>query len=141
MLAKQIMKKRVVSLNPQMTLRQAADLFDEHDITGAPVVSPEGKIVGVLSQTDLTARQRAAVVARPPGDRRRARPEPRVEQAMTPWGVTMEEDTPVPELARQMLAKRIHRVILTRDGEICGIVSAMDVMRGLLKMLGAAGKP
>ena len=33
-----------------------------------------------------------------------------------------------------MLAKRIHRVIITREGEIGGIVTSMDMLRALLTM-------
>ncbi len=53
---------------------------------------------------------------------------------MTPWCVSLEDDTPVPELARQMVSKKIHRVVITHDGEICGIVTSLDIVRALLAM-------
>jgi signal-transduction protein with cAMP-binding, CBS, and nucleotidyltransferase domain len=56
-----------------------------------------------------------------------------VKQAMTPWVVTLEEGTPVDEVARQMLVKRIHRIVLTRDGVPTGIVTTLDMLRALLK--------
>ena len=135
MLAKEIMHKSVVSVNPQMTLREVADLFANHEISGAPVLSAEGGLIGVISKTDLVSQPE-----RDPGgpNRRRGPSERRVEQAMTPWCVTLEDDTPVPELARQMVSKKIHRVIITHDGEICGIVTSLDLVRALLAMVETA---
>jgi CBS domain-containing protein len=131
MLAKEIMHKRVISVPPQMPLREVANLFAEHDISGAPVVSSSGSLIGVISKTDLICQPEKVA----PGPDRRGSAELRVEQAMTPWGVSLEEDTTVLDLARQMLGKRIHRVIITRAGSISGIVTSLDLVRALLKMV------
>ena len=117
-LAQDIMRKRVLTLTTRMTLSEAAGIFAEHKITGAPVLCEGGKLLGVLSQSDLVRKQR--------------RPFPRVEQAMTPWVISCDAETPVPELARRMLAGRIHRMIITRGGKLCGIVTSMDIMRAYL---------
>ncbi len=34
--------------------------------------------------------------------------------------------------ALQMLAKKIHRLIITREGRMCGIITTMDMLRALL---------
>lgn len=150
MKARDIMRRRVVTAQPQMTLRELAAVFDDHHISGAPVVTARKELVGVVSQTDLVRHDREApppVV--PPfhqfqDDELRAgglhaeNPDyTRVRDVMTPWVISFEEETLVEEIARQMLAKRIHRVIITRDGKLSGIVSSMDVMRGLLAILEA----
>ena len=120
MLAKDIMRKRVVTVTPKMTLEETARLLSRHGISGAPVVGPAGEVIGVISLSDLVWLENE--------------PARRVEQAMTPWSVSFEEDTPVKEIARQMLAKRIHRVIITREGALCGIVTSMDMLHALLKL-------
>jgi CBS domain-containing protein len=130
MLAKDIMRRRVVSVSPKMSLREVAALFDELDISGAPVVGPEGGLIGVITKTDLLSQPARGAAEGARG----LTAERRVEQAMTPWGVSVEEDTPVEDLARQMLSKRIHRLIITRGGEMCGIVTSLDIVRALLKM-------
>jgi signal-transduction protein with cAMP-binding, CBS, and nucleotidyltransferase domain len=71
---------------------------------------------------------------RPTGFRMEMPQETRVSAVMTPWVISVEEDTPVPELARQILAKKIHRVIITRDGRLCGIVTSLDLLRALLML-------
>jgi CBS domain-containing protein len=47
-----IMTKDVVTATPEMTLREAAELFSSHHISGAPVVSGR-KVVGVVSAADI----------------------------------------------------------------------------------------
>lgn len=131
MIAKEIMHKRVISVSPKMPLTVVAELFAAHGISGAPVLSDDGGLVGMISKTDLVSQPRQP----PASPRRRAPAELRVEQAMTPWCVTLEEDAPVLEVARQMAAKQIHRVVITHEGAISGIVTSLDVVRALLTLL------
>ena len=49
-----IMTKNVVTATPEMTLREAAELFAANHISGAPVVSG-AKVVGVVSAADILA--------------------------------------------------------------------------------------
>lgn len=146
MIAKDIMHKRVVTVSPRMTLREAVQVFTDKDITGAPVVSEAGEVVGVVSQTDIVRNDRTSAPAEVPyyhsePEDMRSRgfhvemPDyTRVEQVMTPWAISFEEDTPVKVLARQMLKKHIHRVVITREGRLSGIVTSMDMVRALLTM-------
>ena len=53
----------------------------------------------------------------------------RVEQIMTPGAISFEEDTPVAALARAMMERHIHRVLITRRGRLAGIVTTMDMLR------------
>ena len=57
----------------------------------------------------------------------------RVRDVMTPAVFLTTEETPVTEIGRCMLRKRVHRIIVTRDGTVCGIVTAMDILRALLQ--------
>lgn len=47
-----IMTTDVVTLDPEMTLREAAAVFADHHVTGAPVVT-NGRVLGVLSASDI----------------------------------------------------------------------------------------
>ncbi len=144
MLAKDIMRPHVLTLTPGMTLREAARLFSLKHITGAPVLGPTGQVVGVVSQTDLVRRERDSSPQETPlyhrdheewlvGDGASGEDADVtcVAQVMTPWAISFEEDTPVAELAQQMLSKRIHRVLITRQGDLCGIVTSMDMLKAL----------
>ncbi len=54
----EVMTRTVVTLSPSMTLEQAAERLVQHGISGAPVVDDRGRLVGVLSETDLLRRLR-----------------------------------------------------------------------------------
>lgn len=48
-----IMSEDVVALGPATTLRDAVEILSQRGISGAPVALPEGRVVGVVSTTDL----------------------------------------------------------------------------------------
>ena len=47
------MVKDVLSLTPEMTLREAAAALARRRISGAPVLGPKREVLGVLSEADL----------------------------------------------------------------------------------------
>lgn len=49
-----IMTTDVITVNPEMTLRETMELFSKHHISGAPVVTGN-KTVGVISAADIVA--------------------------------------------------------------------------------------
>jgi len=53
MQVKDIMEKNLVLFNPEMRLREAAKLLSEKDISGAPVVDGDGKLIGILMVSDI----------------------------------------------------------------------------------------
>jgi CBS domain-containing protein len=148
MLAKDIMRKHVITVAPHMTLHEVARIFGDHRITGAPVVSPQGNVIGVISQTDLVRQESESPAHETPvyhresdesaGARGFHYEEPdytRVDQVMTPSAISFDEKTPVYELAKEMLSKHIHRVVITRNAQLCGIVTSMDMLRALLDLM------
>ncbi len=54
-----VMTRTVVTLSPRMTLEQAAERLVEKGISGAPVVDDRGRLVGVLSESDLLRQLKA----------------------------------------------------------------------------------
>lgn len=145
MLAKDIMRKDVVTVTPYMTLKELAQTLTDGGISGAPVVDGDGKILGVVSQTDLVRAERESSpndvgfyhketdeAATASGFHYEDPDTRRVEQIMTPGGLSCDVETPVEDVARLMLARRIHRVLVTRRGGLVGIITTMDIMRAFL---------
>ena len=145
--AKDVMTRRVFKARPWQYAREVARLFDDRHISGAPVVDAVGKLVGVITKSDLVHAERG-------GDRRPERldffrfphddgflhgyyqgPTERttVREMMSRAVVKAEEDVDVKQLAGLMLKRRIHRVLITRKGRLTGIVSALDLIRALAK--------
>ena len=50
---KDIMSKKVISISPDKNILDAANLMSEKDIQRLPVIDSEGKLVGIISRTDL----------------------------------------------------------------------------------------
>lgn len=146
MLAKDIMHKKVVTVESWLTLPELSKLFEEKCISGAPVVDEIGAILGVVSQTDLVRTRREAPIGIPSYHRdfddtvRSAglhieeMDRTRVEQIMTPGAISLDENTPVEKVAKVMIDSHIHRVLITRGDKLAGIVTTMDMMRALITL-------
>ena len=50
---KDVMAKKVISVEPDMPLIKAAQIIMEHSFDGVPVVDEENKLVGILTEYDL----------------------------------------------------------------------------------------
>ena len=113
--AKDVMSRAVITVRDDLTVWQLAEVLAEREISGAPVEDDEGSLLGVVSVTDV--------------NRSAAQPELQVRQIMTPIADTVAEDTPVPEIARMMVAHHYHRMVVTRRERPVGIVSSMDLLK------------
>lgn len=150
MLAKDIMRKKIITVGCWLTLPELAKTLQDHAITGAPVVDKNGVVVGVVSQTDLVHSRREASDGAPLYHRELDEPladlglhfeevdQSRVEQIMTPGAISFDVETPVERLAGAMLERHIHRVLITRGGRLVGIVTTMDLLRALVVLARSA---
>jgi CBS domain-containing protein len=136
------MTQEVVMIPKEMSLRSAAHLLAQHNITGAPVVDPLGRCVGVISATDF---MRWAEVEKSTATEHWASaecvcsewqvidleeiPTDAVATYMTPDPVTVAPTTSIVQLARQMLDAHIHRVVVVdRQNQPVGLVSSTDIL-------------
>lgn len=152
MLAKDVMRRKVITVGSWLTLPELARVFEENSITGAPVVDRDGIVLGVVSQTDLVRSRREVSDGVPLYHRELDAPlaglgihfeevDPsRVENIMTPGPISFDEETPVERLAGAMLDSHIHRVLITRADRLVGIVTTMDLLR-VLSRRSAVSRP
>lgn len=121
-----VMTRDVFWLDEDSLLGAAAFEMNAEFVGGAPVRNASGKLVGVLSKTDLLSSRRQ-------NDPRRVR------EVMTEDVATVQQDAPVADAARLMLERRIHRVLVVgADGNVVGIVTPLDVLADLERQ-GALG--
>lgn len=102
-------------------------LVDAH-VSGLPVVDPAGRVIGVVSTSDVMA---AEAEAEPEGMGPRLLEATLARDIMTPrpYTVTPEED--VREAARQMLYADVHRLFVTEEDRLVGVISTTDIVRGV----------
>ena len=114
-----LMQRRVWSVDMDDTVAQVDALLAEHGLTWAPVLDVGHAVVGVISATDLLqfhAQERDPATVR-------------AWQLCTYKPISVDQATPVGEVARVMVERRIHHVVVTGDAGLVGVVSSLDFVR------------
>ena len=138
MTAKDVMNPKLLSVREDLPVRELAAFLAEHQITGAPVQDRAGRFVGVVSTTDIAEAESSG-----PGEWHSGDPLTSVDRRglhvegadrevgdiMTPTVYTVPEHAPVSELAQTMIAGRVHRLLVTREGSVVGIVTSLDLLK------------
>lgn len=148
--AKDIMNPQVIAVPQDWSVQQLAEFFIEKAITGAPVLDADGRLVGVVSLTDIAryeSESRRLIRDNEPHayflqsgdlpiDENEIRsfhiedpPEGTVADIMTPMVFKVSPSTPVREIARMMVHGRIHRVLVVDGDEVVGILTALDLVK------------
>ncbi|MGI6037518.1 MAG: CBS domain-containing protein [Limnochordia bacterium] len=147
MFAKDLMTEAVTTVEESALVEEASRMMAETGVSGLPVVDGEGKMVGMITERDLLRRTQGI---RPPTfvpvmgafiylehperfaeDFKKAA-SLHVKDVMTTDVVSVEEGTPLVDIARIMVEQDINRVPVLRDGKLMGIVARADVIRALL---------
>jgi len=116
------MNSEVVTLRADDTLQEAARRLRDSKVTGAPVVSPQGHLVGILSATDIMTYEQQQSV-----------PKATVEEYMSPCVESVSDDILLVNLARKMCEGHHHRLVVVDQQEhVLGIVSTMDILSALV---------
>jgi CBS domain-containing protein len=144
------MTTNVQSVKADWSLETLSQFFFDKQISGAPVVDGKDKLVGVVSLTDLArnntlpafrnedsghdyyqSTRSASGISEEDLSRLKIETESlvTVKDIMTPMVFELSEDTPVDKAAETMLKGHIHRVLVTRDKKLTGIVTTMDMLK------------
>ncbi|MDX3458620.1 CBS domain-containing protein [Streptomyces sp. ME02-8801-2C] len=142
-----VMTSDVVCAEYGTPFKEVARLLAEHRISGLPVVDEDGKVVGVISETDLMARQAETPDPWEPEHRfrwrqltpsrraRHAKAEARTAgQLMSHPAVTAHSDATIVEAARLMAHRRVERLpVVDEEERLVGIVTRRDVLQVFLR--------
>ncbi|MEZ5816449.1 MAG: CBS domain-containing protein [Hyphomicrobiaceae bacterium] len=151
MKASEVMAKDVVTVRPQTTVKEIAQLMAQRRISGVPVVDEDGKLVGILSETDLLhraetgtekrrkwwlgafvdsdqlAREYASSHAR------------RASDIMSSKVVTVDAEADLGQVADLLERRKLKRLPVVKDGQLVGIITRGDLVRALVAQQGLAG--
>jgi CBS-domain-containing membrane protein len=138
--AADLMSRDVVTIPRHLSLRKAAHLLSNANVTGAPVIDARGVCVGVISATDFIHLADVEGCPKAHEDAEEVCSEWQVLEVknlpvdevccfMTPDPVTVTPNIGITELARMMLDAHIHRVIVVdAQRRPVGIVSTTDIL-------------
>ena len=148
--AKDVMNKDVLSVGADWSIEYLTDFLVENGISGAPVTSEDGKLVGVVSLTDIVRHSSLpgnTSQLNSPYDYYRhglehqyAKEDIRslnigtealdtVRDIMTPMVFDVTEDMNVKQVADTMIRGRIHRVFVTRKEKLTGVITTVDMLK------------
>ncbi len=145
MKARDVMTSPAVSVGPDTPFKEIVAILVEKRISAVPVVDEEVRVIGLVSEADLLAKEEErprprfrllSLLTSGPEEvaERTSRAEGLVARdLMTPAVVTVDEETDVKEVARTLSKHGIKRVPVTRNGKLVGIVSRSDVLKVFLR--------
>ena len=151
LIAADVMIGDVITIRASTTIAEVSELFQIHNINGAPVVDDDGMLIGIVTEDDIVvggmglsdeeldglddepaASEPAAETKSDPGPAKgdESKVEVRhVGEIMTPRPIAVEENTPIEELCNLMWNLKIHRIPIVSKGRVRGIVSTIDICR------------
>jgi CBS domain-containing protein len=154
--ARDIMTREVITASPETPIAELSKTLENRKIGGVPVVAADGRLVGIVTQSDLV--ERARELELPPAinildfhvylqipsqllKRVERMLGATVGEVMSPKPVTVSPETPVPQVAALMAKQKVHTLPVLEGGKIVGIIGKIDIIRALGKPTGEAVRP
>lgn len=146
MRAHQIMTKPVVTVLPDATILEAANLMLRRHISGVPVVDAAGKLVGIVSEGDFirrseigTQRKRSRFLRLILGPGQAATDFVhehgcKIAEIMTHDPLTITEDTPLETIVTLMEKNKLKRLPVMRGEKLVGIVSRANLLQAVASL-------
>jgi tRNA nucleotidyltransferase (CCA-adding enzyme) len=155
--ARDVMSRPVRRLQASVGIREAAAYLLKQGISGAVVVDAHGRPAGVFSLRDIAVYVQNRIAHLPEVDPKKERaketgePIPRhrdfhfeavddvtVADVMTPGIITVSPGASLGTVARLMTMWKVHRVFVEERGELRGVVTSLDVLRWVDRVIPAA---
>ncbi|WP_166251680.1 HPP family protein [Marinobacter salicampi] len=146
-LAHEIMTPSVKAVPQSWTMERLARFLTDNEITGSPVTDDEGEIVGIATLKDITEFRWSS--SRPDSHQADLTPEEEqearrlrmaifeemgkvpveVRDIMTPIVLCVDEYTAVKHIADLMMKEHVHRIFVTHNKKITGIITTYDMLK------------
>lgn len=146
MRARELMSTPVVTIHPEASLKDLAELMVAHGISGVPVVDRAGALLGVVSESDMMEKIEGAIAEETEAGLPRlltvlakaldGSPKPTarsVHELMTTHVVSAGPDATVQELVHLMISYDVNRIPIVEGGRLVGIVTRADILRTLVR--------
>jgi CBS domain-containing protein len=142
-----VMSREPITVRAETPLKEAIQILAERRISGLPVIDDTGKLVGIISETDLMWQETgvtppayimfldSVIYLKNPAtydrDLHKALGQT-VGEVMSKNPVTISPDKSLREAARIMHDRSVHRLpVVEGDGQVIGILTRGDVIRAM----------
>jgi CBS domain-containing protein len=141
-----IMTTKVHTVHPDTEIKALAKTFVEHNVNAMPVVDDEGKLVGMVTQTDLVEQDKPlhiptvislfdwVIYLESPKkfmEEVRKVTARKVGEICSKDVITCTADTPVATVASLMVDNKVHLVPVVSDDRVIGVVARLDIIRSM----------
>ena len=142
-----VMSRDPIVVKPETPLNEAVQILAQRRISGLPVVDDAGKLVGIISETDLMWQETGVTppayimfldsviyLQNPATYERDLHKElgQTVGEVMSKNSITVSPDKTVREAAKLMQDHNVHRLpVLDSEGQVIGILTRGDVIRAM----------
>ena len=131
----------LVTVSPEATLKQVAELMVEHRISGVPVVDEDGRVLGIITEADVVSGETGGAGGQGMIARARAVGDPgalaiprTAGDAMSAPVVTIGPDATVMQAAHQIAERGVNRLpVVDEEGRAVGIIARADVVRSFAR--------
>jgi len=145
--ASDIMTTEVITVKKETTLKELAEILTKNRINGVPVVDDEGLLIGIICESDLVRKDKKlhipTVVALFDAvfyleSSKNIEKEIKrinattVEELFSRKVVTVDEKTPIDEIATIMTQKKIYTIPVMDGNRMVGVIGKGDVIRTFL---------
>ena len=124
----ELMQTNLRTIQSDEPLVEAITLIAEGHISGLPVVDGHGRLVGVLSSSDVL---QAIAEAETNAERSRIFEQLEVRDVMTPRPQTLGPEATLKEAAQRMLYSEVHRLFVEDKDRLVGIITTSDLVRAI----------
>jgi predicted transcriptional regulator len=128
-----IMTSHVYSINLYQSLFEAKEIFNHKKVRHLPVTNGGGRLVGILSLTDIMRLSFGNVFAAQEEADYAVLEMLSIEQVMRHQPRTVSPDDTIKEAAEILANEEFHALPVVEDGRLVGIVTTTDVIKYLLE--------
>ena len=133
LLVKDWMTADVLTIAPETTLTDAAALMRQKNIRRLPIVNSDGKLVGIISQTDVMAAKPSDATTLDIWEINYLLSRLKVEKVMTPQPYTVRPDSTLKDAAQLMYEHKIGGIpVVDEHNVVVGIITESDIFRVLI---------
>jgi len=143
-----LMTREVITVPPEMSVKEVAKLLFEKEISGLPVVDEQKKVIGMITEKDLIAMALPKyleklgdfdfILDEEPFLKKIADADKvKVKDIMRREVLCVKEEVPVPEVARLMIVNKVRRIpVLDKDKKLVGIIARADIVKEIARKTG-----
>jgi len=148
LLAKDIMTKKVITINQDASIEELSEILLDNKISGAPVVDNEGKVIGIVTEGDIIVKDTnlhfpryfklldSIIYLESLTEFKNSLKKhfaTKVSEIMTSDTVSCSAETSVDDIASMMVENKINRVpVLTEEKKLVGIITRADIVKSMI---------